>query len=155
MLVSYYDFPSNDECGICRESMKGEDSVAHSGIGKKHPLHKNCLKTWLQTKNECPFCKERVELNSLLTWKERIVRELRLMKHDALALALPALIAETVTDISAAALRRWNVPAAFRGDTGVSATRIIVVTAAIIVSSVLANATIRKLEERKLITFAS
>lgn len=87
MSVSFHSFPTNADCGICLNSMVGEDSVAHSGDGEKHPLHKECLKVWMETKQECPFCQAQVDVSSITTWKERAITKLKLIRNDALVVA--------------------------------------------------------------------
>lgn len=62
-----------DLCGICRESLKGSDAVAHTGNGDLHPFHRECVKSWVVFKNTCAACNVNTYTSSLFTWEEKCI----------------------------------------------------------------------------------
>jgi hypothetical protein len=72
------------ECSICKDEMLEKPSLAHKG--KCEPFHEDCLKTWIKINNICPKCHATVDVNSLFSWKERAIiqlkKELILIKED-------------------------------------------------------------------------
>lgn len=90
MLSVYQKIDSSnlqDDCGICRTAMKNEDVVAHSGDnGHLHPMHRKCVRAWAERLNgdTCPYCATKIDTNSLFTWKEKCVTELKCIAQDAL-----------------------------------------------------------------------
>ena len=51
----------NEECGICKYNIfekppnsEGDHSVVIGTCG--HCYHKDCIATWLSTRNNCPYC---------------------------------------------------------------------------------------------------
>jgi len=58
--VQYYDPETSknsdsEECPICQDDYKKGDAL-HT-LPCKHQMHKECLKTWLDTNNSCPMCR--------------------------------------------------------------------------------------------------
>lgn len=75
--MSFHSLPPNPtlDCGICLESLE-QNVVAHEGEGNKHPLHKNCIKKWVQLhplNPTCPSCFANVNPNSLLSLREQMM----------------------------------------------------------------------------------
>lgn len=75
------------DCLICKDELSGKPALAHEGV-KCEPCHEDCLKTWVKVKNICPKCHATVDMNSLFSWKERAITELKLMAKDALVGAI-------------------------------------------------------------------
>ena len=76
----------SDACPICLDDSDADaDTVGHSGRGRAHPAHRNCLKLWLDTHDRCPFCQELVDRSSLFSLKERCFIELKREANAALA----------------------------------------------------------------------
>ena len=75
---------SNPEevCGICLQP-SGTDFVVHDGgkdNTKIHPFDVKCLKTWFAEHSDnptCPTCRAKVNTQSLFSWKEKLVTELK------------------------------------------------------------------------------
>ncbi len=68
------DFAPTDICCICREPLNKE-VVAHDRKGALHPIHKNCIKGWvLKGDPICPTCRTPINLDSLLSMKDRLTR---------------------------------------------------------------------------------
>lgn len=88
MLVGFHTVNSNDNCGICLDSMENcNDVIAHDGVdGDKHPWHKECIKTWMFSSgnNKCTHCPSLTDVSSLLSWKEKAVVKLQPMKEAAI-----------------------------------------------------------------------
>ena len=70
-------------CSICYDETVALENpfVSH---GKCEAFHINCLKIWLEIQNTCPLCRKNVDSSSLFSWTERAIKELKLMKNDAL-----------------------------------------------------------------------
>lgn len=75
---------SFDNCNICFDPIKDKVSVAHSAGGEKHPIHKDCLIKWLKINEICPTCRVKVDVNSVLTWKDKAIVQLKLAGKDAI-----------------------------------------------------------------------
>ncbi len=74
------------ECGICYGELSDGTSVsAHTGEGIKHSGHKECLKEWFSNplNRICPDCRTSVDPSSLITWKDRVITELKFILKDA------------------------------------------------------------------------
>ncbi|MEI6242688.1 MAG: RING finger protein [Chlamydiota bacterium] len=67
-------------CPICLFPLENAEVVAHDDPdGKKHPIHKTCVREWLKVHPICPSCKKNVNTKSLFSWKERT---LQIIKED-------------------------------------------------------------------------
>jgi hypothetical protein len=79
----------NDKCGICFDPLENEENgepVAHEGEGIKHAMHRKCLQVWFRKYplyDKCPSCKIQVDKNSLFTWKDRTINELKSLRKAA------------------------------------------------------------------------
>lgn len=74
--VAAKDF--SDRCGICLDDLlNGKNVVVHEGQGLLHPMHLECVKKTLQQLNVCPFCQVEVDNNSVLSLKDRIIKQLK------------------------------------------------------------------------------
>lgn len=83
MSASFSSCLSGGNCGICQESIIDNDYVAHSGEhGIKHPMHRNCIKEWLKHHPRCPICSIQCDDESLLNWKQKVIKELKLIVTD-------------------------------------------------------------------------
>lgn len=75
-LISFQNFKSHPDLGNCGYCLKrlnnGQPLVAHEGRGQLHPMHLACIKLWAEKQSTCPYCNEKFEPNSLLSFKERI-----------------------------------------------------------------------------------
>ena len=63
--IKFYEFSSTENCGICLETMRDTDTVAHTGLGNLHPVHRACLKEWTNINNSCPVCRAPIEVGFL------------------------------------------------------------------------------------------
>ena len=67
--IKYFQpYQSNKNCAICFETMQNEPTLAHTGGGELHPLHKKCIEAWLTHKKQnltCPVCRDPVSLEVL------------------------------------------------------------------------------------------
>ncbi|SCA63294.1 hypothetical protein SCG7086_AO_00020 [Chlamydiales bacterium SCGC AG-110-P3] len=71
------------DCCVCLENLNNQPGVvAHNEGGTEHPIHANCIKEWLANHDHCPVCRGAVEKDSLLSWKDKIVRELTHITDD-------------------------------------------------------------------------
>jgi hypothetical protein len=95
---------SNPEevCGICLQP-SGTDFVVHDGgkdNTKIHPFDVKCLKTWFAEHSDnptCPTCRAKVNTQSLFSWKEKLVTELKNLSPIAMFIgANIALVATTL-----------------------------------------------------------
>lgn len=86
MFVSFVSISIHDPnkpCKICKKTLGKSDIVAHDGSnGLKHPFHKECAKIWAQNHSTCRGCDSNVNSNSLLTWKERVVKKVGEYAHS-------------------------------------------------------------------------
>jgi|GEM_PF-4102392 len=93
-MVSYITTKSDEyskfKCTRCHDPLE-TDVVVHAkknkegpGLEWQCPIHKNCLKTWLKFKKECPICHERVNDSSLLSCKERSIQLLQSCAQGAM-----------------------------------------------------------------------
>lgn len=66
MNVNFHAYRPNltENCSICIEPLESE-VVAHEGDGTKHPVHKECVKSWVKIHSSCPICKITVNPTSL------------------------------------------------------------------------------------------
>jgi len=71
-------------CPIClnEDSSTNPDTIAHTGLGQKHPVHKACIRLWLEAHNACPNCKTQIDKRSLFPWKERSISEIKSVARD-------------------------------------------------------------------------
>lgn len=91
MAVSFHSVRSTDDCYVCTDTMANSDTVGHAEGGELHPAHRKCLKIWLETHDICPVCRTQVNVNSIFTWKDKAIKELKLMGKDAIFGGLAAL----------------------------------------------------------------
>lgn len=72
-------------CPICfgDDSSKNQGTIAHTGRGQLHPLHKTCAKLWLANHDTCPNCLTQIDKTSLFSWKERYLSEASCIAGDA------------------------------------------------------------------------
>lgn len=72
-------------CPICLEesSTSSQETVVHTGEGKKHPVHKVCIKTWFESSSNCPTCNAEIDATSLFSWRERCIAEIPYITKDA------------------------------------------------------------------------
>lgn len=67
-----------ENCSICWDPLKGEHPVvAHEGDGYKHPNHEKCITEWLKQALTCPICKEKIDGDNMLPWKDRVAKVIR------------------------------------------------------------------------------
>lgn len=84
---SYYDErDSKDVCGICLDSfnIKNRRVIAHNNIsanGQQCPIHERCLKIWIERHPKCPICRAEVNMNSVLSLKDRFYRKIYEIKR--------------------------------------------------------------------------
>ena len=73
-------------CPVCYadDTSTNPDTIAHSGLGRLHPLHKECARAWLESQERCPTCNSQIDIRTLFSWKERCVVELKNVALDAL-----------------------------------------------------------------------
>ncbi len=50
--------PEKKRCIICLENFERFDKVIN--LSCLHMFHNNCIKTWLESKNYCPICKNKI-----------------------------------------------------------------------------------------------
>lgn len=99
-MVSYFNFPSTRNCGVCLGPV--EDSVAHTigkvtkSEGKLHPACRACVNTWIKTledsnrKPHCPTCREPIRptrpepirAKPLIPLRKRVWEELKNISAD-------------------------------------------------------------------------
>jgi hypothetical protein len=91
MPVRFTSYTFNSDINQPSSTCLGEfnetdEIVAHEGIGQQHPFHLACVRGWLANGNRiCPFgCGTEIDPTSTLTWKERVVNQIRIIKTDAL-----------------------------------------------------------------------
>jgi hypothetical protein len=70
---------SNDCCAICREELnnvedvKDKGGIVAHGVQNFDRMHRNCLISALKVNRVCPCCRAPVDVNSVFTWKDRVV----------------------------------------------------------------------------------
>lgn len=86
MVNAYYPFPgsslNSERCGICWCQFKDKDSIVAHGNNEKellHPIHKECVKTWLLRKEFCPTCKVKIDSHSILPNRARLLMQKDIM----------------------------------------------------------------------------
>lgn len=92
-------------CNVCHDPIKNSISVAHTGDGQMHPIHRKCLIKWLEIKEICPTCRVEVDVDSVFTWKDKAIVQLKLMKKDV----REALIEGITTAVSGGILAYFDV----------------------------------------------
>ena len=96
MLISllYGPFRQNENCSICFDELVGTEVVAHTGNGVQHAAHRSCLTKWMVSgtgdRERCITCKQILQVDSLLSWNDKVIRDIKLIAKDALAAALGA-----------------------------------------------------------------
>ncbi len=110
MSICFYPVAqSGKDCPICYEPMHDVEGgtikkaiVAHNGIdGEKHPMHKECIKKWLniisQCPVKCPVCNIQVDGNLKFKLKEKDQEaETRILIAVGGAMAVTALAVKTM-----------------------------------------------------------
>lgn len=73
-MVSFYSCnpDTSSDCFVCFDVLQ-TDVVCHTGDGYTHPVHRKCIQAWAKINQRCPVCTSSIELNSLLTSKERCI----------------------------------------------------------------------------------
>jgi hypothetical protein len=103
-LVQYSSVRSDEDCGICLDSMTGGDAIAHNDSDGRliHPIHRKCIQEWLDTQvhKKCPLCRASIEISSLESLNQRVVKELKLAGGDALTGAGMAVVACLMISLS-------------------------------------------------------
>lgn len=79
MINFYQKVNSVDDCPICMETLKNSHAVAHTGGGDHHPIHADCIKNWLCDikQTTCPNCRVPVNKESLFSWKEKKIIQIK------------------------------------------------------------------------------
>lgn len=76
--VTYHPYiPTVEDgnCSTCRFSLQEEGSVvAHNDL---HPIHTECLRTWIKIDSRCPECRADVDPTNLLTCKEKTIIQIK------------------------------------------------------------------------------
>ena len=63
---------ANKSCVICLEEFKSKEKV--TALPCLHYFHTNCIKKWMERKNDCPICKFKLT-------KENIDRKMKYIYH--------------------------------------------------------------------------
>jgi hypothetical protein len=50
-----------DQCGICLLDFEEHDEVTPLPCDVRHVFHAQCVETWMNTKNTCPYCSKVIE----------------------------------------------------------------------------------------------
>lgn len=92
-FVSYYPVEyrvnSEERCGICLDPLLSEEEniVAHNDRNSSqllHPMHVKCIREWIERDSICPYCRQPVDLNSLIPLRERAMKLVKWMTEDVL-----------------------------------------------------------------------
>lgn len=68
----------NGSCSICLDGFTRENKLAGHIAGEaEHIFHKKCLTNWTYYKKSCPICRSKLDVYSLLNWREKIVFQFR------------------------------------------------------------------------------
>lgn len=73
-FTKFTGYASGDICGICLDPLNTMEVSAHDGI---HATHTECLEKWLAINRTCIVCRANVTTQSSLSWKDRIVTEIK------------------------------------------------------------------------------
>jgi|GEM_PF-2738117 len=96
-------------CPICldKDSSTNPDTIIHTEDGYKHPLHKTCMRAWLQVHDTCPTCRTQIDKRPFLSWQERTIYEIKCVARDILngaKVACNGAIGATIGGIAGSAL---------------------------------------------------
>ena len=105
--VGFYNVTSVDNCPICFDTMDGPDPVvAHHNMGERHPIHRDCMKEWIEktaTDPACPTCKVPVKVSSLVfsySWRERVAINCNRIFNRIKIIEGPAILLGTILMIT-------------------------------------------------------
>jgi hypothetical protein len=91
-LATLHFFSKNQAdlfCCVCLDPLE-DNAVFHKGDGEKHPLHFRCLQIWLKTAFSCPACRVDLNIQSLFTWKRRVVNQIRFFYNEVKKISRPS-----------------------------------------------------------------
>ena len=80
--------PAGD-CPVCFE--KPKDAIAHDNGGELHPICAKCLKVWALIHSTCPTCRQPIDLDSVSSFKEKVLHRIKKIKPFAVNAASAAL----------------------------------------------------------------
>jgi hypothetical protein len=78
------NYEHKDPCAICHEPLgNGQEVAMHDDdLGRKHPMHNDCINRWINTNPTCPFCSSDVQVQEKpLTLKDRAIRAIPELEH--------------------------------------------------------------------------
>ena len=93
-LVSYsrYRRPVQENCPICFDPLATGIVVKHSGGGKRHKIHLECLQQSIKAIGaKCPTCRCDFDVNSLFTWEDKLIKQLKISAKDLSIISLYSL----------------------------------------------------------------
>lgn len=58
-------FKAQSECAICLDKFTTKSKVSPLACDIKHYFHTKCISQWIQTKNQCPLCRQVIRTEDL------------------------------------------------------------------------------------------